>query len=131
MTIVEFFDKNVRKYAKQSEADSFDALQRTASRNLSRRSRDFEETLDEMKKYNFVILWRQDWFVIDYFKRMTATPYNYIDQSQFAELVQKGDACINAGDIAQLRDIICDLYSIRISSSGVDDILADVNIVRG
>jgi len=127
----EFFDKNVRKYAKQSEADSFDALQRTASRNLSRRSRDFEETLDEMKKYNFIILWRQEWFVIDYFKRMVATPYNYIDQSQFAELVQQGDVCIKSGDIAQLRDIISNLYSIRISNSGVDDILADVNIVRG
>ena len=127
----EFFDKNVRKYAKQSEADSFDALQRTASRSLSRRSRDFEETLDEMKKYNFIILWRQEWFVIDYFKRMVATPYNYIDQSQFAELVQQGDLCIKSGDIAQLRDIISNLYSIRISNSGVDDILADVNIVRG
>ena len=62
---------------------------------------------------------------------MVATPYNYIDQSQFAELVQKGNDFIKNGNIDELRDVIVDLHNIRISNSGVDDILADVNIVRG
>jgi molecular chaperone DnaK len=128
---VDFFDSHVREYAKQSESDSFDALHRTAKHNIARNSRDFEENLDEMRGYNFTILWRQDWFVIDSFKRFIKDPQAYSDPAQFDALVQQGTNYIKNDDIAQLRRVIAQLMQIRIYKSGVDDIMADVNILRG
>ena len=128
---VEFFDSHVRQYAKQSEVDSFEALHRTAKHNIERNSRDFEETLDEMRRNNFIILWRQDWFVVDYFKRMAKEPHAYSDPAQFEALVQHGTDCIKNDDINQLRRVAAQLVSMRIYSSGVVDMMADVNILRG
>lgn len=128
---VEFFNAHVREYAKQSELDSFEALQRTAKHNIERNSRDFEETLDEMRGYNFRILWRQDWFVVDYFKRMVKDSHAYSDRAQFEALVQRGAEYIKNDDIEQLRHVVAELISIRIYKSRVDDIMADVNILRG
>lgn len=128
---VDFFDSHVREYAKQSESDSFDALHRTAKHNIERNSRDFEENLDEMRGYNFTILWRQDWFVVDSFKRFIKEPQAYSDPMQFEALVQQGNNCIKNDDIPQLRRVIGQLMQIRIYKSGLDDIMADVNILRG
>lgn len=128
---VDFFNSNVRKYAKQSESESFDALHRTAKHNIARNSRDFEENLDEMRGYNFSVLWRQDWFVIDLFKRDIKDPHAYSDPAQFEALVQQGNNYIKNDDITQLRRVIAQLAKIRIYRSEEDDIMADVNIYRG
>ena len=128
---VDFFNSAVREHAKKAEADSFDALQRTAQHNISSSSRDFEENLDEMRGYNFAILWRQDWFVIDYFKRAAKSPQLFSDPNQFEALIQQGENCIKNDDISQLRKIVATLMRIRIFKSGIEDIMADVNIIRG
>lgn len=128
---VKLFDTRVREYAKKSEAESFDALHRTAKQNIARNSRDFEENLDEMRGYNFTILWRQDWFVVGMFKDLAKDPFAYSSRSQFDALVQQGELCIKNDDFARLRKVIAQLYSIRIYKSGADDLMADVNILRG
>ena len=84
-----------------------------------------------MRGYNFTILWRQDWFVIDSFNRFIKEPQAYSDPAQFDALVQQGTNYIKNDDIAQLRRVIAQLMQIRIYKSGVDDIMADVNILRG
>lgn len=128
---VAFFDENVREFAKPAEAASFDVLHRTAQRNIMRNSRDFEENLDEMKGYNFSILWKQDWFVVGYFKRQCSDSQAYSDENQFKLLVQQGENCIRNDDIFQLRKVIANLMSIRLYRTGIDDIMDDVNIIRG
>jgi molecular chaperone DnaK len=65
---VEFFDKHVREHARPTEANAFDNLAKTAQRAIDNNSGDFESHLDELRGKNFMILWRQDWFVIDRFK---------------------------------------------------------------
>ena len=99
--------------------------------NISRSSRDFEENLDEMRGYNFTILWRQDWFVVDYFKRAAKSPQAYSDANQFAALVQQGENCIKNDDIPQLRKVVANLFRILIYKSGIDEMMADANIIRG
>ena len=128
---VNTFNEFVRKYAKKSEADSFDALHRTAEHNIVRKSRDFEETLDEMHRYNFAILWRQDWFVMDFFRNEAKSPQSYSDQHQFAALVQQGETCIKNDDIAQLRETVAAMQRIRIYRSRIDEVMAEANIIRG
>jgi molecular chaperone DnaK len=52
---------------------SFDNLVKTAQRAIENNSSDFESHLDDLRGRNFMILWRQDWFVIDRFKWLAKT----------------------------------------------------------
>ena len=128
---VKFYDDVIRQYAKTSEQAQFDALHRTAKRNIERKSRDFEETLNEMKDYNSAILWRQDWFVIDYFKHHSKRPYEYSDPQVFEALVQQGEQCIKNDDIVQLRKVVGQMFQIRIYKANENDLMNEVNILRG
>lgn len=129
-TCVAFFNNHVREYARQSEKDSFDILHRTSRRNIERNSRDFEGNLDEMKRYNFVILWRQDWFAIDYFNQEVKAPQRYMDSSQFNALVQQGNTSIKNDNIEQLRKVIGQMTRIRIYNLNNEELMDDVNIIR-
>lgn len=72
---VDFFEKTVRQYARPTEATSFDNLVKTAQRAIENNSSDFESHLDDLRGRNFMILWRQDWFVIERFKWLAQDVY--------------------------------------------------------
>lgn len=127
---VEFFDKVVREQARPTEASSFDNLVKTAQRAIDNNSGDFESHLDELRGRNFMILWRQDWFVIDRFKWLAEDTYLFPDAREHAQLVATGAEALKANDIDKLRDVVAHLDSIRIGSAGEDDMLAGANIVR-
>ncbi len=127
---VKLFNDTVREYAKPSECEAFDALHRTAKRSITRNNHDFEEILEEMRGYNFTILWRQDWFVVDYFKRWVNRPFDFTDRALFTKLAALGADCIKNDDIEKLRGVIAQLYSIRIHCSD-DDVMGNTNIMRG
>lgn len=128
---VKFFDEVVRQHARPTEASSFDNLARTAQRLIDNNGPDFESHLGQLRGRNWEILWRQDWFVVDTFKRLAQEPWQFADHNQHAELVAHGNEAIKADDIEKLRQVVGGLYSIRISSGGVDDMLATANITRG
>lgn len=127
---VEFFDKVVREQARPTEASSFDNLVKTAQRAIDNNSGDFESHLDDLRGRNFMILWRQDWFVIDRFKWLAEDTYLFPDAREHAQLVATGAEALKANDIDKLRDVVAHLDSIRIGSAGEDDMLAGANIVR-
>jgi molecular chaperone DnaK len=130
---VEFFDKVVREHARPAEGSAFDNLVKTAQRAMGNvNSSDFEAHLDELRGRNFQILWRQDWFVIDRFKRLAEDTYLFPDGREHAELVAMGTEALKANDIEKLRSIVVRLDSIRIGSAGDDEMAAGTNIiVRG
>ena len=128
---IKFFDDVIREHARSTEASSFDNLVRTAQRSIDRNSPDFETHLSQLRERNWEILWRQDWFVIDTFKRFSEEPWQFADASQHAELVAHGNEAIKADDMETLRRVLGGLYSIRISSTGDDDMFAIANITRG
>jgi molecular chaperone DnaK len=64
----------VRQHARPTEASAFDNLVKTAQRAIDNNSGDFESHLDDLRGRNFMILWRQDWFVIERFKWLARTP---------------------------------------------------------
>lgn len=127
---VEFFDKVVREQARPTEASSFDNLVKTAQRAIDNNSGDFESHLDDLRGRNFMILWRQDWFVIERFKWLAEDAYLFPDAREHAQLVATGAEALKANDIDKLRDVVAHLDSIRIGSAGEDDMLAGANIVR-
>lgn len=128
---VEFFDKVVRQHARPSEASAFDNLVKTAQRAIDNNSPDFESHLDELRGKNIMILWRQDWFIIDRFKWLAQDSYLFPDAREHAELVAMGAEALKANDMEKLRKVVAHLDSVRISSAGEEEMIAGANIVRG
>jgi molecular chaperone DnaK len=127
---VELFDQSVREYARPSEVSAFENLVKTAQRAIGNNSRDFESHLDDLRGKSFIILWRQDWFVIARFKWLAKDEYLFPDAREHAQLVAVGVEALNANDIDKLRAVVDELDSVRIGSVGDDEMMAGANIVR-
>lgn len=126
-----FFDRVVRQHARPTEAAAVDNLVKTAQRAIDNNSNDFESHLNDLRGRNFMILWRQDWFVIERFKWLAEDRHLFPDAREHAQLVASGTEALNANDMDKLRIAVAHLDSIRIGSSGEDDMLVGANIVRG
>jgi molecular chaperone DnaK len=70
---VSIFDGNIRKLARPTEETAFDNLAKSARRSIE--SPDFEGQLQQLRSKIFMILWRQDWFVVDRFKLYLESPF--------------------------------------------------------
>lgn len=128
----EFFDECVRRFATDAEAQTFDNLARTAQRSIDRNDNDFETILSDMKDKNFGILVRQDWFIVDWFRRITANPKNFMDVNRYSELKALGEKAIAQDDIAGLRNILGELLNIKISNANDENSMFEMaNIIRG
>ena len=129
--VVEYFEDYVKKEAKNSEIATFEAMKRTAKLDIERNNKEFENTLFEMKVLNFIVMNRQDWFVINRFKKASDRPYNYCDTNKYKMLIIKGEQCIINNDITALRKIMYELSQIRIDDDYDFTSLEDVNIKKG
>lgn len=128
---VEFFDEVVRQFANPAEEHSFDSLVRTAQRSIDRNDSDFDNVLDSMRTKNTIILIRQDWFIVDWYQRATASSANYLDQTRFFELKELGDEALADDNIDKLRTVLFELVSIQIHSDSGDGMFDIANIVKG
>lgn len=128
--VVGFFDEVVRQHARSTEESTFDNLAKTAQRAIDNNSGEFEAHLDDLRHKNFMILWRQDWFVIDRFKRLAQSPHLFQGGTEHAELVVLGLDALKTNDIDKLRTVVSHLNSIRIGSPNEDDMMSGANIVR-
>lgn len=129
--VVSFFDEYIRQHARPSEASTFDSLAKTAQRSIDRNDKDFEHHLDELKGKNFEILWRQDWFVVERFKRMLGAPHQFVDKHRYDELVQIGTQFMHSDDIEKLRSVVAQLSMIQIGGVPENEMLDVANIIRG
>ena len=128
---VDFFNEHIRESARPTEVSAFDNLVRTAQRSINEKTNDFENHLDQLRTVNFQILWRQDWFVMDRFKRFTEDKYLFPDQEKYSHLVDQGLDAIQKDEIEKLRGIVYELDMLRVGSSSADDMLLVANILRG
>lgn len=127
---VDFFNSVAREMAKPSEVSSFDNLAKTAQRDIDNNSSDFEAHLGKLKHKTFTIFWRQDWFIIDRFKWLAEEEHLFPDAREHASMVAIGGEALKANDVDKLRDVVAHLDSVRIGSSGEDDMMVGSNIVR-
>jgi len=126
-----FYDECVRQFARSNENSAFENLKRTAQKSIETGGNDFESHLDQMRTKNFLILWRQDWFVVDRFKDLADGAHRFTDKHRHAELVAVGTKSIQDDDIDKLRQVVYELDSIKTGSVSDDDIFSVANIVRG
>ncbi len=129
--VVEFFNSSIREFARPAETGAFDNLAKTAQRAIDNNSGDFESHLDELRGKNFMILWRQDWFVIDRFKWFSEDAFLFPDAAEHEELCRIGRQALQANDIDKLRQVVAHLDSTRIGTFGEDDMVAGSNILVG
>jgi molecular chaperone DnaK len=127
---VDFFNKCCRSIAKPSEVSQFDNAARSASNVLDSQGSDFEILLGRLRGINWDVLWRQDWFVIEKFKQLTAKPHLFSDREVLAHLTATGKEAVRTDNLAVLREVVGGLYSIKINSGGDGEMLLDSNIVR-
>lgn len=127
---VEAFDQAVRRFARPSEESAFDNLVRTARRAIENGSPDFEAHLGDLRGRCFMILWRQDWFIVDRFKWLAEAAHLFPAASEHAQLVALGVEALRASDIEKLRAVVAGLDSLRVGSAGEDEMLTAANIVR-
>ncbi|WP_042876611.1 Hsp70 family protein [Cupriavidus necator] len=129
--LVGYFDEYVREHARPTEASAYDNLARTAQRAIDNKSGDFESLSDEMRSKNFLILWRQDWFVIDRFNWLAKDAHLFPDAAQHAQLAKLGAEALREEDMDKLRTVVLHLDSMRFGSTAdSDDMMATANIVR-
>jgi molecular chaperone DnaK len=128
--VIATFDRVARQHARPSEVTSFDNLARTAQRAIDENRVDFNSVLDELRGRLIGVLWRQDGFVIARFKWLSDDSHLFPDQRSHQQWVAEGEAALKSGNIDRLREVVMKLDSIRIGSSGEDEILAAANIVR-
>ena len=126
-----FYESDVRKYTRSTEADAYENLFQTAQRAIDRNESNFEDILDRIRGKNFEVLWRQDWFVVEWFRVKISNPYNYADQARFQALKAQGEAALRNNRMEELRKTVIDLIDIEIRSTSIEDMLAKTNIVRG
>ena len=80
------FDDHLREFARPSEENDFDNLVRTARRAIDRNDTDFERHVNDLRRTNFEILWRKDWFVVEKFKAMASSPHWFADHGQWVRV---------------------------------------------
>ena len=127
---VEFFNNTVRKLARPAEIAEFENLTRTTQRAIDSKAGTFDVLLAEMKNRNFQILWRQDYFVVDRFRFLTESADLYVDNTQFLQLLERGNLAIANDQADKLREVVGMLFAARISVPQDSNTLAPANIVR-
>ena len=88
-SVVSSFE-HVRQHASPSEKEGFDKLTETAQRAIEKGDDSFEGYLSQLMRKNSDLWWRQPWFIIEEFKRMTRSPESFTNQERFEELVAIG-----------------------------------------
>ncbi len=143
--VVSSFEQ-VRKYARTSEAAEFDKLAETAQRAIDNNDNDFEEYLTELRRKNSDLWWRQPWFLIEQFKRLSSSPERYADRDRFEELVAigsqflpkdispdgKGTAFIDSETTKSLRPVVLELWWLQYDGHSDQQMVDELpNIIRG
>jgi len=128
---VTFFQEAIRPHARPTEVATYESLVATAKRAIDRTdSSEFEVKLAELRGRNLDIIWRQDWFVVDRFKRRTEEAHLFPDRAQFAQLIKEGQSAVASDDMDRLRNIVAQLDLSRLTPAADDEIAFESNLVK-
>ncbi len=129
---VNFFNEHIKEFAKPTEIGSFEKMVRSAKSFLEdSKSSEFENIVDQIRGMNFQILWRQDWFIVDRFKRFAEQDYLFTDKAAYNHLIAAGMETIKQDKIDELRKIVIALYDIKITTHSEQDVFLQANILFG
>lgn len=128
---VDMFNEVVRQYATDAEIQTIESLFKTAQKSIDRNDIDFDNILENINTKNMGILIRQDWFIADWYRNISVNPNNFIDTAKYYELKKKGDDALVEGNIDLLREVLFEMFSIRISTDSGIGMYDIANIIKG
>lgn len=111
---VAFFNEFVRQHASPVDEEAFENLVRTAQRAIDNNAADFDNLVEQIKVKNYLVLFRNDRFVLDRFKKLAASPHLFTDRFRHAELCLAGMKAAAASDIETLRHLTMELEALCI-----------------
>jgi molecular chaperone DnaK len=127
--VVRNFEENIHELAETSEQIQFENLRHSASSSIEMGQSDTQRYIDEMRGIVFGILWRQDWFVEDWFRSMTSRPWLFNDMDEFESIQAQGETALLHGDTARLRAVVWELDRLRFAGNTAQDDPGITNII--
>ena len=126
-----YVESDVKKYASPAEQQDLDNMIQSAQKSIDRNDNDFDNIMHNLWRKIGRILIKQDWFIVDWYRRLVSAPHNFVDQAKFKQLKLRGDAALAKDDIDTLRDVIDALRDIRIRDDDGSSMFDAANIVKG
>lgn len=129
------YEQDIAEYATTAEKQQIENYFRLAKQSLEQDGKYLEDILSDLGKMFINILWRQDWYVIRYFRILVISDGTYTDSERYYELIERGNKFLEDGNIEALRGIVISILNLRKDDD--DDIedmtgLMDVaNIIKG
>ena len=128
---VESFNNLVRQYATSNEEQSFDNLSKTAQRAIDNYDNNFDNILNQMYFKSVQILMRQDWFIVDQYKRNASQSTGIIDRQLHQELRRKGDDALSRGDIDTVRKVLSAMIGNSVTTNDGRGMFENPNLIKG
>ena len=88
-----------------------------------------EDRLDDIRRETWETLWKEDWFVVQFFKQWRRIVMQERTGAEAASLIEKGDWLAERGDTGRLREVALQLASLVHGARGEARwLLEDINI---
>lgn len=127
--VVQEFNEEIRDLAEPTEEIQFDNLARSTQRSVLEGGPEAEDRISELRGRIFRVLWRQSWFIEDWFDGLSRRPWLFADQDQYQSLIAEGRVARDQGNASRLRALVWELNQLRFGSSDEDDITVAANII--
>ena len=130
-----YYENEVAEYASEGERQQIDNYFRLAEQSLEQEGMYLEDILKDISSMLVNVLWRQDWYVIRYFRIMILSAERYTDRERFEELRDRGNQFLTEGNIEALRGTVMALLRIRKDDEDDTEDMAGMmdtaNIIKG
>ena len=126
-----YYEEALHRYASDEQNLDMQTLFRRAQTCIQRRDSSFDGYMDDIKMNCYMILWHQDWFIIDRFREASKNGADYVDIEKFNEFVSKGMNALENNNINDLRNILSSIYSLQKKAYAEKEGNDFVNIMRG
>ena len=126
------FDDIVARYGTEDDKQMYEQLVNVAEllAQTPTADGDFEQTVTDLRRIGFGILYRQDWYIKDLFQHVASTKQPVLDRERFDKLVARGKFLLEKERFSDLRNTVFALYSL-LPSDETEDTETVINIIRG
>jgi molecular chaperone DnaK len=113
------FNRIARGHAEKTESARFDnhaaKVQQIIDDVEIQAYDDAELHLSEMRDLFFAVAWRDQGYVLTWYKRLIGEPYLFPDSTEFKAMLSEGERVVGAEDYEALRDLVKRMLSARVA----------------
>ncbi|RPF49462.1 molecular chaperone DnaK [Thermodesulfitimonas autotrophica] len=111
--IYERVGKLVADYGTDSDRQEYELFSRDLARvRKEKDQRLYEILVEDLERFEWRILFRQDWFWLGLLEEFNQPGHQFLDQQKAAQLLRKGNRAADINDIDQVREVVRALYKL-------------------